>query len=117
MKDIQNPCPCGSGKKYKKCCGAGSKPISLPDRRLMERNLRAIQKLMAKQNFGSVDEMNAYLRQFAGIGRIPRWVPETPLEQAQDIIYQALETPEKKERVRLAMEAIKVNTRADRVNI
>ncbi|HAZ31759.1 MAG TPA: hypothetical protein DCY61_03525 [Dehalococcoidia bacterium] len=103
-----DPCPCGSGKNYKKCCGATGKPVSLPDRRLMERNLRAVQKLMAKQDFGSVDEMNAYLRQVSGIGRIPRWVPETPLEQAQDIIYQALETPEKKERVRLAMEALKV---------
>jgi len=103
-----DPCPCGSGKKYKKCCGAASKPISLPDRRLMERNLQAIQKLMAKQDFKSVDEMNAYLRQFAGIGRIPRLVPESPLEEAQELIYQALETPEKKERIRLVMESLKV---------
>ena len=21
LNDIMNPCPCGSGKKYKKCCG------------------------------------------------------------------------------------------------
>jgi len=101
-------CLCGSGKKYKKCCGAASKPVSLPDRRLIERNLRAIQKLMAKQDFKSVDEMNAYLRQFSGIGRIPRLVPESPLEEAQELIYQALETPEKKERIRLAMESLKV---------
>lgn len=101
-------CPCGSGEKYKKCCGSASKPISPPDRRLMERNLRAIQKLMAKQDFASVDEMNAYLQQFSGIGRIPRLVPETPLEQAQELIYQALETAEKKERIRLAMESLEI---------
>ncbi|HUV44440.1 MAG TPA: tetratricopeptide repeat protein [Dehalococcoidales bacterium] len=103
-----DPCPCDSGKKYKKCCGATSKPISLPDRRLMERNLLSIQKLMANQNFQSADEMNAYLKQFSGVGRIPQLNPETPLEEAQELIYQALESTEKKERIHLAMESLKV---------
>lgn len=103
-----DPCPCGSGKKYKKCCGAANIPSLPPDRRLMERNLRAIQKLMTKQNFGSVDEMNAYLQQFSGKGRVPRWIPETPIEQAQELIYQALEATEKKGRIRLVVEALKV---------
>jgi tetratricopeptide (TPR) repeat protein len=103
-----DPCPCGSGKKYKKCCGAASEPVPLPDRRLMERNLRSIEKLMAKQDFGSVDEMNAYLKQFNTKGRFPEWIPETPMEQAQELIYQALETAGKKERIRLAIESLKI---------
>ncbi|MEG2597224.1 MAG: SEC-C metal-binding domain-containing protein, partial [Oscillospiraceae bacterium] len=26
-----DPCPCGSGKKYKKCCGLEDGPTSAPD--------------------------------------------------------------------------------------
>jgi hypothetical protein len=44
----------------------------------MERNLRAVQQLMAKQNFASADEMNAYLGQFNLKGGVPPWIPETP---------------------------------------
>jgi hypothetical protein len=29
-----DPCPCGSGKKYKKCCLKSTKPIEFPDNRL-----------------------------------------------------------------------------------
>jgi tetratricopeptide (TPR) repeat protein len=103
-----DPCPGGSGKKYRECCGAGTQPAPLPDRRLMERTLRSIEKLMTKQHFGSVDEMNAYLKQFNTKGHFPEWIPETPMEQAQELVYQALETTEKKERIRLAIESLKI---------
>ena len=109
-----DPCPCGSGKKYKRCCGKPGKVVSPPDRRLMERDLRAVQKLVEGQDFASVDELNAYLRQLTAEGDIPEWVPETPLERAQELVYQALEAEEKKERIRLAMEA--VNTCQDCVD-
>lgn len=74
----------------------------------MERDLYAIQKLMEGHNFESVDEMNAYLNQVIPKGNIPEWSPETPLEQAQELIYQALESTEKKDRIRLAMEALNI---------
>ena len=102
-------CPCGSGKKYKKCCGRVTQPPVLPDRRLMERDLRAIQKLIEGQHFGSVDEMNAFLRETTAKGKIPEWKPETPLEQAQQLVYQALEAGDKKEQIRLAMDALKIS--------
>ena len=44
-----DPCPCGSGKKYKKCCGRNeAKKIEPPpfDRRLMERSLLGIKQLV-----------------------------------------------------------------------
>lgn len=107
-------CPCGSGQKYKKCCGTpseGMPPLSgasLPDRRLMERDLRAIHGLMAGKNFESVGEMNTYLSQIAGKGPL-EWAPETSIERAQELIYKALEATQKKERVRLALEALDIH--------
>jgi tetratricopeptide (TPR) repeat protein len=107
-----DPCPCGSGKKYKNCCGKEANKPSPPlppfDRRLMERDSRAIQKLLEGQNFESIDKMNDYLRQVTSEGSIPEWTPETPAEEAQELIYQALEATKRKDRIRLAMEALNI---------
>jgi len=106
-----DPCPCGSGKKYKKCCGrdVASEPISPPfDRRLMERDLLALKQTIEGKNFGSVEEMNKYIAEMNKDGRVPQWVPKTPLEQAQTLIYEALETVGKK-RLELAEQALKIS--------
>jgi len=106
-----DPCPCGSGKKYKKCCGrdVAPEPISpSPDRRLMERDLLALKQTIEGKNFGSVEEMNKYIREMNQGGKVPHWVPETPLEQAQSLIYEALET-EGKKRLELAEQALKIS--------
>lgn len=103
-----DPCPCGSGRKYKKCCGRVTEPLALPDRRLMERDLRSIQKLVEGKDFKSAEELNAFLRETTAKGEIPEWKLETPLEQAQELVYQALEATDKKERIRLAMDALKI---------
>jgi tetratricopeptide (TPR) repeat protein len=114
-----DPCPCGSGKKYKYCCGreAGTKSssnqkLSTGDframRRLMERDLRSLQKMVEEQNFETEEEADAFLQQVTRKGQIPEWIPETPLEKAQELIYQAWETTDRKERIRLAKEALRV---------
>jgi tetratricopeptide (TPR) repeat protein len=106
-----DPCPCGSGKKYKKCCGrdVASEPISPPfDRRLMERDLLALKQTIEGKNFGSVEEMNKYMREINQDGKLPRWVPKTPLEQAQTLIYEALETVGRR-RLELAEQALKIS--------
>jgi len=48
MKHGRNaPCPCGSGKKYKKCClGATPAPVDLLYRRLSETHNRLVDRLM-----------------------------------------------------------------------
>ena len=105
-----DPCPCGSGKKYKKCCGydtTGAPPLPF-DQRLMERNLLAIKQTIEGKNFGSVDEMNRYWDKLNRTGKMPQWRPETPVEQAQDLIYKALEAVGK-ERLELAKHALKVS--------
>ena len=107
-----DPCPCGSGKKYKKCCGrdVASEPVSLPfDRCLMERELLALKQTIEGKNFGSVEEMNKYIREVNQDGTLPQWVPKTPLEQAQSLIYEALETVGKR-RLELAEQALKISS-------
>jgi hypothetical protein len=46
-----DPCPCGSEKKYKKCCGKEQSPIP----RLNESGLLAIMRKMIKDNGGSYE--------------------------------------------------------------
>jgi tetratricopeptide (TPR) repeat protein len=106
-----DPCPCGSGKKYKKCCGRDVSPEPLSpffDRRLMERDLLVLKQTLEGKNFGSVEEMNKYIREMNQDGKLPQWVPKTPLEQAQSLIYEALETVGKK-RIELAKQALKIS--------
>ncbi len=78
------------------------------DCRLVERDLRAIEKLIDGKDFASVDELNAYLQEITGDGTVPTWSPDGPLEKAQELVYQALETKDKRARLRLVMRAIQV---------
>lgn len=104
-----DPCPCGSGKKYKKCCGKPSQDPPIRDARLMERNLRAMSQFVKGRGLKSVDEMNKAFAEFNARGKSPEWVPETPLDRAQELVYQALETNDRKERIRLAKRALQVS--------
>jgi tetratricopeptide (TPR) repeat protein len=107
-----DPCPCGSGKKYKKCCGQNvsqPKPALPYDRRLMERNLLGINQMVKGQDFGSLDEANRYINEKLKGGPAPEWIPETPLEKAQSLIYQALETAGKTKRLELARQALQIS--------
>ena len=106
-----DPCPCGSGKKYKKCCGQNTQqPQQAPlfDRRLMERDLLAINQMVEGQDFGSTGEMNRYIDRKMRSGQTPEWVPNTPLEKAQSLIYQALETAGATKRMELAQQALQL---------
>jgi len=106
-----DPCPCGSGKKYKKCCGQNTpQPQQVPlfDRRLMERDLLAINQMVEGQDFSSTEEVNRYIDHKMQSGSVPEWVPETPLEKAQGLIYQALETSGKVRRLELAQQALQI---------
>ncbi|MDP2916697.1 MAG: tetratricopeptide repeat protein [Dehalococcoidia bacterium] len=106
-----DPCPCGSGKKYKKCCGRDAGTALQPppfDRRVMERDLLALKQTIEEKEFGSVEEMNRYIKETNKTGRIPQWTPKTPLEQAQSLIFEALDTAGKK-RLELAEQALKIS--------
>lgn len=106
-----DPCPCGSGKKYKKCCGRDAGTALQPppfNQRLMERGLLALKQTVEEKEFGSVEEINRHLEEANKSGKMPQWTPRTPLEQAQSLIFEALETAGKK-RLELAEQALKIS--------
>ncbi|HEY8741700.1 MAG TPA: tetratricopeptide repeat protein [Chloroflexota bacterium] len=91
------PCPCGSGKKYKQCCGqgTGAAPLERPvvaeatsrgmvDRRAMERTMAGVTRLLAEHDFSSLEEANALLQQALVGGRAPHPEPRSALEASAD---------------------------------
>jgi len=77
-----------------------------PDRRLLERTLVDLQRQMAEQEFGSLDEAKAFLA--TKIDKAPaRRAASTPAEQAQELVYRALEAHGRM-RIKLAREALKL---------
>jgi tetratricopeptide (TPR) repeat protein len=109
-----DPCPCGSGKKYKRCCGADPSIAAvagaatappLGGRGAMERAMAEVGRLLADREFGSIEEMNAYLeRALADPGQAAP-PPRTPIERAQELMYEAWEARGGR-RVRLARQAL-----------
>ena len=106
-----DPCPCGSGKKYKKCCGRDAGTALQPppfDQRLMERGLLALKQTVEEKELGSIEEINRYFEEANKSGKMPQWSPRTPLEQAQSLIFEALETAGKK-RLELVEQALEIS--------
>ena len=79
--------------------------IAFGDPRAMERVSQDLGRLLAEREFGSIEEANAFLENMLreGGGRLPEApAPTTPLEQAQDLIYEAFETESSRQRLQLA---------------
>jgi tetratricopeptide (TPR) repeat protein len=88
--------------------GAGDDlPAPMLDRRAMERMTSAIGRLLSEQEFGSVEEANAYLQTLMK-GGIPRQQPPSPVEQAQELMYDAWEA-QGAQRVSLARKALEIS--------
>ncbi|MDQ6603371.1 MAG: hypothetical protein M3Z19_11670 [Chloroflexota bacterium] len=77
----------------------------LPDRRLMDQHLAQIERLLEGKDFATIEEANAFLQRAIVGGTLPAVAPRTPLEAAQELVYQALEASGPR-RVRLAREAL-----------
>jgi tetratricopeptide (TPR) repeat protein len=78
----------------------------------MEKVSQDLGRLLAEREFGSIEEANAFLENMLreGGGRLPEApAPTTPLEHAQDLIYEAFETESSRKRVQLAKKALKVS--------
>lgn len=78
-------------------------------RRAMEKSFADVGALLSQQNFASLDEANTFLQKLMASGGPPRRQGETSLEQAQDLMYEAWETPRLQDRVRLAREALRIS--------
>ncbi len=75
----------------------------------MEKKMRNIQKLAARQNFKSAKEFEAFLEKLNSTDQVPEWTPETPLEKAQDLIDSTYSMPDKRDRVKIARKALKLS--------
>jgi tetratricopeptide (TPR) repeat protein len=85
-----------------------SEPAVPFDRRLMEKQMAAVTRLLQEHEFGSAEEANAFLQATLAGGGLPEPAPATPLEQAQDLIYQALDATGKR-RLDLARKALTIS--------
>src|SRR5215204_211012 len=98
------------GQAGKKSSAPPANPQPVADRRALEKVSSDITRLLAEQSFETMEEANAFISQFVGTKDIP--LPErelTPLEQAQDKMYEAWEARSRKARVRLAREALAIS--------
>ena len=114
------PCPCGSGKKYKLCCGRSTNELQdtismraaserqMQERQMQERQMQAIGKLLEGGEFETLEEGTAFLQNQLTQGAIPI-PPETPQEQAQELVYQAWEASSRRQRERLALQALDID--------
>lgn len=78
------------------------------DPRLVEEQLASVTRLLSEHDFDTLDEANAFLQSALTSGDIPRSEPETPLEQAQNVIYEALRA-QGKQRQKLARKALGIS--------
>ncbi|MBI4493314.1 MAG: hypothetical protein HY690_11055 [Chloroflexi bacterium] len=76
----------------------------------MEKTLADVSALLSEKQFGSIEEVDAYLAKLLDKGVPPRRAAQTPLEAAQDLMYEAWESPDTRERVRLARKALQISS-------
>lgn len=92
-----------------KSANSGKPPILNPGM-LMEKQMGNLSKLMQEKQFTSMEEAQAFLDSILKQGQmIPDVVPETPLERAQELIYQAYEESSAKRRTELARQALEIS--------
>lgn len=95
-----------SGKRSKRT--APSMPPTAIDPRAMEKATADLTRLLSSREFGSIDEMNAFLRQMMDTGTPVGAPASTPLEQAQDLMYEAWNATGR-QRVQLARKALELS--------
>jgi tetratricopeptide (TPR) repeat protein len=78
-------------------------------RATMERTLSDLRALFEERQFNSIEEANTALQEMLSTGSLPRRASETPLQRAQELIYDAWDAPSPRERVRLAREALRIS--------
>lgn len=109
-----DPCHCGSGQKYKKCCldhdQESTRKSSNPatTKREMERMMGQIEKIMESKDM-SMEDLNRYFvgRTMDDINDEFRELGErSEKEEAQDLIYEAMEEPNAKTRKKFIDQAL-----------
>lgn len=83
---------------------------SMPANQSSDKLMADLNRLLEQQNFESIEDVEKFMQQMVNSGQpIPQFAPETDLEKAQDIIYQAFETPNRRQRINLARKALQIS--------
>ena len=94
MKISRNsPCPCGSGKKHKRCCGADIQPYSESSQSSLSEQLS---EAIKASNVSTIDEANVIAQQIraAHNSRPTREFLGLSPAQMTDVLYSPLDSPE-----------------------
>lgn len=77
----------------------------------MEQQMAQLGKLLGEREFDSIEEVNEFLEKMLAEtgGVIPSTEPETPLEEAQALVYQAWQSESPRKAVKLARQALKIS--------
>ncbi|MDH7485190.1 MAG: hypothetical protein QHJ81_02820 [Anaerolineae bacterium] len=86
---------------------AAEGPLPSFDRRRMDKIMADVTRAIQEQGLESVDEINAFLQQMMASGGPPSFEPTTPLEKAQELMYEAFEASGRR-RVQLARQALEI---------
>jgi hypothetical protein len=100
LPDLLKPDDKDSTKKVKMRGG-------MPDRRCMERMQMDIHRMIESRDFSSTDELQEFLNNNVVGKEIPHQADMTPLEQAQDLVYDAFECRGRKQ-IQLARKALEI---------
>ena len=79
-----------------------------PDPRALEKSLTDIGRILSEHEFEDIDEVNAFMQNMLASGEPLSSRPRTPLEEAQDLMYQAWDA-EGARRIRLARKALTIS--------
>lgn len=99
----------------KKKPGKMSEPSAKPARsggvRASDKVLTDLQRLLSQQDFSSAEDVNRFMQNLmaSGGGRVPESTPRSALEQAQDIMYQAWDSSNRTQRLKLARKALEIS--------
>ena len=81
----------------------------IPDRRAMEKMTFALSKTLEGKNFKSNAELNNFMNSIVKKGNIPEDSPKNAHELAQDIVYDAWDIEDRKERIKMAKKALSIS--------
>lgn len=95
-------------KKRRKAGGNASRDLPPVDPKAAEKSMAQLGRILKDREFDSIEEANAFLEGMTESGDIPSLPPSTPLERAQDIMYEAWDS-QGDQRVALARQALEIS--------
>lgn len=82
----------------------------IPDQKAMEKMTLDLSRLLQGQGFKPKKELKAYLDGIVNGGKMPDAPPKSAVQFTQDIMYEAWEAESKRERIKLAKEALSISS-------